>query len=197
MIVDPQNDLLSPDGAMWDLIGDGIRECRVVEHLVEIRDAARRAGLPVVYSPHEIARSDHREWRRVNFVDRMLHERQVFDSRSSGTDWLPELEPDADTIICSPHKTLSGFWTSDIATQLHRRDVQTVVLAGMVANLCLESHLRDALECGFDVVVVRDATYGTTKEATAASLATFDLLATEVVTTAHFVKAVDELWARP
>jgi nicotinamidase-related amidase len=193
VIVDPQNDLCSPDGAMWDIVGDGVRERRVVEHLVELRDAARMAEIPIVYSPHEICRIDHREWRRVNLFDRVLHERRIFDSESSGADWLPELEPDADTIICSPHKNLSGFWTSDIATQLRRRDVQTIVLAGMVANLCVESHLRDAIECGFDVVVVRDATSGTSEEATAASLATFDLLATEVVTTAYLVEVLGQL----
>ena len=197
VIVDPQNDLISPDGAMWDLVGDGVRECRVVEHLVELRHAARMAGIPIVYSPHEIGRIEHREWKRVNFLDRVLHERRIFDSESSGADWLPELEPDADTIICSPHKNLSGFWTSDIATQLRRRDVQTIVLAGMVANLCVESHLRDAIECGFDVVVVSDATCGTSADATKASLATFDLLATEVVTTAQLVEVLNQLREQP
>jgi nicotinamidase-related amidase len=197
VIVDPQNDLLSSDGAMWDLVGDGVRDSRVVEHLVELRNAARLAEIPIVYSPHEIGRTDHREWRHLNFLDRVLHERRIFDSQSSGTDWFPELEPDADTIVCSPHKTLSGFWTSDIATQLRRRDIQTIVLAGMIANLCVESHLRDAIECGFDVVVVSDATCGTSEDATKASLATFDLLATEVVTTAHLVEVLGQLPAQP
>ena len=193
VIVDPQIDLCSSDGAMWDLVGGGVRECRVVEHLVELRNAARLADIPVVYSPHEIGRIDRREWRHLNFFDRVVHERRIFDSESSGSDWLPELEPDENTIVCSPHRTLSGFWTSDLAMQLRRRDVQTIVLAGMIANLCVESHLHDALECGFDVVVVRDATFGTSREATDASLATFDFLATEVVTTAHIVKLLGHI----
>jgi hypothetical protein len=34
--------------------------------------------------------------------------------------------------------------------------------AGMAANLCVESHLRELLELGFEVAVVRDATAGPT-----------------------------------
>ena len=67
----------------------------------------------------------------------------------------------------------------------------------MIANLCVESHLRDAIECGFDVVVVSDATCGTSEDATKASLATFDLIATEVVTTAHLVEVLGQLPAQP
>jgi len=42
--------------------------------------------------------------------------------------------------------------------QLRKRGVSQIVLAGMAANLCVESHLRHLLEEGFEVVVVRDAT---------------------------------------
>lgn len=35
-----------------------------------------------------------------------------------------------------------------------------VILAGMAANLCIESHLRELIEQGFEVVVVKDATAG-------------------------------------
>jgi biuret amidohydrolase len=37
-----------------------------------------------------------------------------------------------------------------------------VILAGMSANLCLESHLRTLLELGFEVAVVKDATAAAT-----------------------------------
>ena len=33
-----------------------------------------------------------------------------------------------------------------------------MVLAGMSANLCTESHMRELLEQGFEVAVVKDAT---------------------------------------
>ena len=78
----------------------------------------------------------------------------------SGADFLEELKPfilDGSTIIASPHK-IWGPQTNDLALQLRKRGVSQIVLAGMAANLCVESHLRHLLEEGFEVVVVRDAT---------------------------------------
>lgn len=37
LIIDPQNDFLSEGGAVWDLVGKGVRETKVVEHLIEIK----------------------------------------------------------------------------------------------------------------------------------------------------------------
>jgi nicotinamidase-related amidase len=42
--------------------------------------------------------------------------------------------------------------------QLRKRGISKVILAGMSANLCVESHLRELLEQGFEVAVVKDAT---------------------------------------
>jgi len=53
-----------------------------------------------------------------------------------------------------PHKQLSGFWSSDAQIQLRQRGIDTPVLAGMSANLCVESHLLDAVENGFEVLTV-------------------------------------------
>ena len=42
--------------------------------------------------------------------------------------------------------------------QLRKQKVDQVILAGMSANLCTESHMRELLELGFEVAVVKDAT---------------------------------------
>ena len=78
----------------------------------------------------------------------------------SGADWLDELKPyieDGTTIVVSPHKVW-GPQTNDLVLQLRKRGFNKVILAGMLANLCIESHLRELLEQGFEVTVVKDAT---------------------------------------
>jgi len=75
-----------------------------------------------------------------------------------------------------------------------RRGISKVILGGMLANLCVESHLRDLLEQGFEVVVAKDATaaprhpewgYGYT-----AALINFAFLANAVLSTDEVVKAM-------
>ncbi len=191
LIVDPQNDFLSEDGAVWDLVGEEVRRNNVVEHLVQLRRAAEEVGIPVFYSPHYFNAREYAEWRHLNPIDRVMFERRMFDVSGKGADFLPELAPSERTFVLSPHKALSGFWANDVQLQLRQRDVQTIILAGMSANLCVESHLRDAAENGFDVVVVEDATAGAGEAATQAAYVNYGFIATEVVTTAEVLEALE------
>ncbi len=78
----------------------------------------------------------------------------------SGADFMPQYKPyieDGKTIIASPHKVY-GPEANDLALQLRKAGIDRVILAGMSANLCVESHLRELLALGFEVAVVRDAT---------------------------------------
>jgi nicotinamidase-related amidase len=80
--------------------------------------------------------------------------------KGSGADWLSVYKPyiaDGRTIVASPHKVY-GPASNDLVLQLRKRGIDKVILAGMSANLCVESHLRELLEAGFEVAVVKDAT---------------------------------------
>ena len=66
----------------------------------------------------------------------------------SGADWLERYKPyieDGETVVTSPHKVF-GPETNDLVLQLRKRGIDKVILAGMSANLCTESHLRELLE---------------------------------------------------
>ena len=78
----------------------------------------------------------------------------------SGADWLERFKPyieDGKTVVVSPHRVF-GPQTNDLVLQLRKRRISKVILGGMLANLCVESHLRDLLEQGFEVIVAKDAT---------------------------------------
>lgn len=75
-------------------------------------------------------------------------------------DWLDVFKPAINhekNVICSPHKVF-GPQNNDVVLQLQKLKIEKVILAGMPANLCVESHLRELLERGFEVVVAADAT---------------------------------------
>jgi nicotinamidase-related amidase len=63
---------------------------------------------------------------------------------------------DGRTCNCSPHK-IFGCESNDVIKQLRMRKVEKVIMAGPVANICLESHMRDIIEAGMEVAMVRDA----------------------------------------
>ncbi|MDJ0956136.1 MAG: cysteine hydrolase [Arenicellales bacterium] len=166
VVVDPQIDFLSPDGVTWGVVGASVQEHNTVENLERLFKAAKQVDLTVAVSPHYYYPTD-KGWRFEGALEKLMHAIGMFDRESpfeltenSGADFMPQYKPyilDGKTIITSPHKVY-GPEVNDLALQLRKHGVDQVVLAGMSANLCVESHLRELLEQGFEVAVVRDAT---------------------------------------
>lgn len=170
VVIDPQNDFLSPSGASWDIFGASIIENNTVEHIGQLFRAAKAGNMTVAVSPHYYYPVDH-HWHFGGPLEKVMHGIDMFARKGpltldafegSGADFLAEYKPyilDGKTIIASPHKVY-GPETNDLVLQLRKQGVSQVILAGMAANLCIESHLRELIEQGFEVVVVRDATAG-------------------------------------
>ncbi len=110
----------------------------------------------------------------------------------SGADWLEQYKPyidDGETVVASPHKVY-GPENNDLMLQLRKRGIDRVILAGMSANLCVESHMRELLERGFQVAVVTDATAAAQVEegdGYAAALVNFRFIANDTLTTEEAV----------
>ncbi|MEZ0359168.1 cysteine hydrolase [Mycobacterium sp. SA01] len=204
VVIDPQNDVLSPTGKNWAVLAASVTENNTVRNLVELFAAAKAAGYPVVISPHYFYPTDHNwlfngplESDELSTGTFARHGALTLDGFSgSGADWLEEFKPfieDASTIVASPHKVW-GPQTNDLVLQLRKRRITKVVLCGMLANICVESHLRDLLEQGFEVAVVRDATAGprhpTRGDGYQAALVNYAFLAHAVLSTADVVSAM-------
>lgn len=168
VITDPQNDFLSPDGVTWGVVGESVTANNTVENIERLLKAAKANDIPVFVSPHYYYPTDH-GWQFEGALETMMHAIGMFDRKGplniegfegSGADWLARYKPlieDGETIVTSPHKVY-GPETNDLVLQLRKRGIDKVILGGMSANLCTESHMRELLEQGFEVAVVSDAT---------------------------------------
>lgn len=181
LVIDPQNDFLAETGVVWDLVGEGVVKNQVVDKLSKLIAKAKETGVDVFYSPHYYDK-EFEAWKDNNPIDSLMFERKMFDRNSSGSEFHPDLAPDDATIICAPHKNLSGFHTSDVDIQLRKRGINTIYLCGMSANLCVESHLRDAEERGYKVIVINDATAAPGDAAYEAALLNYGFIAHESIT---------------
>ncbi len=66
---------------------------------------------------------------------------------------------------------------------MRNRGIDTVVLGGLVANLCVDSHMRAPRENGFRVYVVKDAVAAPGAEAYKAALVNYGMIANAVLRT--------------
>ena len=204
VITDPQNDFLSEKGVTWELVGDSVKENKTVENIERIVKAAKVNGFEVFISPHYYYPTDH-SWKFGGTVEKMMHEIKMFDRSGalslegfsgSGADWLERyksLIEDGKTIVVSPHKVY-GPENNDLILQLRKRNISKIILGGMSANLCVEAHLREFLEQGFEVTVVKDATAGARHpelgDGYKAALVNFGYIANAVLSTDEVEKAM-------
>jgi len=205
VVIDPQNDVLSETGVSWALVGDSVKENNTVENIARLLKAAKDRGFGVFISPHYLYPADQ-AWRFGGAVERMMLESKEFflpDPLSlagftgSGADWLDRYKPfieDGETIVVSPHKVW-GPQTNDLVLQLRKRHINKIVLAGMLANLCVESHLRELIEQGFEVAVVKDATaaprHPQLGDGYQAAVVNYNFIANAVLTTGEALEAME------
>jgi nicotinamidase-related amidase len=187
------------------LFGESIRDNDTVAHIGELFHAAKLAGVTIAVSPHYFYPTD-RQWLFGDPVEQFMSAAGMFDRlgayttigfTGSGADFLPayyQYIHDGQTVIASPHKII-GPESNDLVLQLRKRGVNQVILAGMAANLCVEGHLRELIEQGFEVAVVKDATAGPRLpegDGYLAALVNFRFLASAVWTTAEAVALLKE-----
>ncbi len=168
VITDPQNDFLSPQGVAWGAVGESVMENNTIENLETIFKLGEEYNIPVFISPHYYYEHDH-EWKFEGTLEKLMHNINMFDRgdqlktrgfKGSGADWLPRYKKyinKDDVVVSSPHKVF-GSESNDLALQLRKQKIDKVILAGMSGNLCVESHMRELIENGFEVAVVGDAT---------------------------------------
>ncbi|HUH85798.1 MAG TPA: cysteine hydrolase [Stellaceae bacterium] len=170
VFIDPQNDVLSEKGANWGAVGASVTENHTVENMERIFKAAKKNGYKVFISPHYFYPTDS-GWHFNGPLETDEFHTHSFARKgpltlegfaNSGADWLDRFKPyieDGKTIVCSPHKVF-GPQTNDVVLQLGKLGIKKIILGGMLANMCVESHLREFLERGFQVAVVKDAVAG-------------------------------------
>ena len=203
VITDPQRDFLAEDGVVWQIVGPSVEANNTVQHLSELMSAAQDTGLPLFVSPHYYFPHDH-EWDFGGALEKMMHAVGMFDREGalttdglsgSGADWHEPLKKFIErdgVVVTSPHKVY-GPESNDLVLQLRKKGIDKVILGGMSANLCVESHMRELTEQGFEICVVKDATAAAQLpggDFYQAALLNFRMIASSVQTTDEIVESM-------
>ena len=170
MLADMQNEFLEEkkEGTYYALIEDALKKRNVIANLEQLLKTAQDLGYFIVHSPHWYYPTDG-QWvvpagaigdylRSIGFCGRKdpVDLEGFHKSRADYYEPFKKYLVDGHTCNTSPHKHF-GCEANDVIKQLRMRKVEKVIMAGPVANICLESHMRDIIEAGIEVAMVRDA----------------------------------------
>jgi nicotinamidase-related amidase len=148
IVVDMQAVFCNPDGAVY--IPDAIK---VVDPILRILDAGRKAGIPIIYLRH-VVRGDGSDTGRMRDIYPGVD--AILDRRLDSVQIIEPLRPQKDDIVVDK-LFFSGFHNTDLDSILRAHDIDTVVITGTVTNVCCESTVRDAVHREYKVIVVSDA----------------------------------------
>ncbi|SER76776.1 Nicotinamidase-related amidase [Lentzea xinjiangensis] len=192
LVIDPVNDFLHEDGAAWEMTKSTVKKNDVVAQLARLADGARAAGVPVLFGPMAYTAEDYADegLQRRSGVNRLMFENRMFLAGSFGADFHTDIQPQPGDIILAPHKGTDVMRT-DLRDHLERLGTEHLVLAGMTANLCVESTGRHATELGYDVTFLSDAIGAESLAAYEASIhVNFPLIGNAVLEVAEFLAAI-------
>lgn len=171
IVVDMQNDFGSA-GGMFDLAGINIAPIRaVVAPIVRVVNAARQAGIPIVYLKMGF-RPDLSDLGPDHATNRQRHlfmgvgepvvapdgtRSRVLVRDTWNTDIVEELAPVPGDQIIYKHR-FSGFFQTGLEGLLRSQSVRDIIFTGCTTSICVESTLRDAMFRDFRCLLLEDCT---------------------------------------
>lgn len=164
LVIDMANDFVFPTGVIADAGGpDYQRRARaIIPPLARLLDAARQAGITVIYTTdaHTPADTELRKWP----PHAMKGTRQA--------DIVPELAPGSSDVVLEK-QTYSSFASTDLERVLRERGITRLYITGLHTDCCARHTSGDAFQKGFDLVWVTDALQAFTDDAHQAGLEYF------------------------
>ncbi len=159
LLVDPYNDFLHEEGKVFPLLKPVADEVGLLDNLRKLDAAVRAAGIQVAIVPHRRWEpGDYESWDHPNPSQRKIMAGHHFARGEWGGEWHPDFAPKPGDIVAQEHWGQSGFANTDLDMKLKQHGITHVIVVGLLANTCIESTARFAMELGYHVTLVRDAT---------------------------------------
>lgn len=151
-------------------------------------EAARKAGVTVIHvgvHPRPDFTSERNKFLRT-VRQRLMAEAQ--ESAEDFTKIVEEVGPIGDEpVVVKPR--ISAFYNTELDTLLRSRDIDTLVIAGMVTEFVVDSTVRHATDADYRIIILEDCCGGFTVDAHKNALAVLDRMA-DIVSSQDFIKSI-------
>jgi nicotinamidase-related amidase len=159
LLVDPFNDFLSEGGKVYPRLKPVADEVALLDNLRRLDGAIRAAGIQVAIAPHRRWEpGDYEDWDHPNPTQQRIMHQHQFARGEWGGEWHPDFAPKLGDIVAKEHWGQSGFANTDLDFRLKQKGITHVIVVGLLANTCIDTTARYAMELGYHVTLVRDAT---------------------------------------
>jgi ureidoacrylate peracid hydrolase len=178
LVVDMLNDFLAKGGKMV-LEGAGI----LIPPMRLLLAQARKVGIPVIY-----VNDSHRPGLRE---DREFKKRAEHCIEGTwGAEVIDEIKPKRKDFVVLKRR-FSGFYDTDLDLTLKDLSIDTVIVMGVVTNICVRSTIHDAFFRGYKVLVPKDCVMATGEREQASSLYDIETHFGDVTTSEKLIRMME------
>ena len=192
LVIDPYNDFISEGGKVWDRLRGVVEANGCVPNMLQVLNAARRAELRVFYALHHRYRpGDYETWKSIAPTQKAAWLHKTFENGTWGGEIRREFAPQPGDILAQEHWCSSGFANTDLDLLLKQHGLHQLIVIGLIAHTCVEATVRFAVELGYEVTMVKDATADFSDEEMHAALdINIPNYASAMVTTNEIVESI-------
>ncbi len=184
-----QVDVVEPQGAMG-IFHEAVKRLGVVENTAAVIAAGRKLKMPIVYV-NVCYQPGYPELVRNNGLFNTVPKMNCLIRGTPGVKVIPRLAPQPGDYIVE-HTRISSFFGTDLDTILRSLQVRTVICTGIATNVAVDHTVRDAVQYGYDAILLQDCCYSSTAEYHEAALKTLQVLATQVTDSRAFLAAIEQ-----
>jgi nicotinamidase-related amidase len=125
-------------------------DASVIPNLVRLREAARRAGVEVIYTVIESLTADGRD-RSLDYKLTDFH----FPRGSEAAKMIEALAPGPDEIVL-PKTSSSAFNSTVLDYVLRNIGIDAVIVGGFLTDQCVDHTVRDGADRGYEMICMTD-----------------------------------------
>ncbi len=166
LIVDMQNEFLDKKGYFPTTQGWPVETFKgTIGNCVKLKEAAKASGCKVIYTATGYSPDGSDAYvSRHTILPTLFLEKDGRPRKANaavlkgswGAGIIPELTPDTDDYVVHKHR-FNAFYQTELELMLRCWNIQTLIVCGIITEVCVESTVREAFIRDFDVLEISDA----------------------------------------
>jgi nicotinamidase-related amidase len=160
LLIGFQNDYMHPNGLLHGALEDTEGFEKMLKNVFHIIESVDDDAVVILHTPLVFS-ENYDELHEPIGILKVIKEAGAFKSGTVGSEIIEQFEKYGDRIqVVSGKRGLNAFSNTDLADRLGEANVERVCIAGVVTSICVDTAGRSALDLGYKVSILKDATCG-------------------------------------
>jgi nicotinamidase-related amidase len=157
IVLDPQNDLTNSSGKLFPATEAVLNKYDVINHINTLTRQYRDAGATIIYSPIVFSEGYPEAGENPYGVIASVIESGAMIKGTQGGEIDASFDKRGGDIVIE-RSAIIAFEGTDLEQRLKDKGINTLILVGLLSDVCIEGTMRAAYSKGYEVYTLTDAT---------------------------------------